>query len=544
MKTTIPFREYNSNLLRGDLLAGLTVVVMIIPQAMAYSVLAGMPAVYGLYAALVPLIVYPLLGASVYLSVGPVALLSILIVSGLSAWAEPMSPDFIAMAITVSFLAGFFQLLMSVCRLGFLANFLSHPVLSGFTSAAGVIIIISQLKYAFGISTGRSSNTFHALQDLLTNLDQTNILCVSISMLSLVALVVAGRIKKSFPAALLLTLLSGLLVYFFELDGKIAVIGEVPAGLAKFELPQLTNWASIKRLLPLSLVIALISFIESLVIAKALGARHGQYSLNANQELRALGLAKIAGSFFQSFPSTGSFARSAINESSGARTGMSSIFAALFVALSLVFFSKFFYYIPYAVLAAIVIAAVINLIDWREAKSLLKSDKGDFWVLLVTFLTTTVLGVQIGVITGIVLSLLLILRKVSTPHYAILGKIDEGGIYRNVSRFEKAEVDKDTLIFRYDENVFFGNAEHFSDAILDALDSRPETLNLVLDMSSVSHIDSTGIQRLKILLQTLSNRKIEVHLAGVKGPVRDRLKEEDMYHNYHLSIDRCMEKLR
>ena len=514
-------KDYRKEWLKGDLFAAITVTVMLIPQGMAYALLAGLPPIYGLYAALVPMLVYPLLGSSNYLSVGPVALVSIIVLTGLSKFAEPMSKEFIELAILTSLVAGVIQLLLSLFRMGFLVNFLSHPVISGFTSAAAFIIALSQVKHLLGIEIASSQNVFSTVQSIVYNIADVNFNALMIGMIGLAVILTLKKLKPAFPSALLAIVVGILYVRFTGLGtGGVEVVGQVPAGLPAFGFPEVTV-GTISQILPLALVICLISFIESLAIAKTLAGKHEEYNVDANKELLGLGMAKVVGSFFQAFPNTGSFSRSAINEQAGARTGVSSMIAALLVGLVLLFFTTFFYYLPNAVLAAVVIAAVVGLVDVQEAKRLFRSHKRDFVVLVITFLLTLFLGIQRGVLVGVGLSLLFILQKVSRPHFAVLGKLRGTDLYRNVARFSDAEVNPSRLIFRYDDDIFFGNAQHFLDAVLKNLQEQPEVRQLILDLSSVNNIDSTGMHQLELLQKTTDAHGIELHLCSVKGPLRD-----------------------
>ncbi len=548
MKSSLSINSVSFAFAKRDLIAAITIVMMAIPQGMAYAVIAGLPPIYGLYTCLLPLLIYPFFSSSQFLSVGPTAILSILLVSGLSGHATIMTPEYISLAIFVSLLAGIIQIGMSLLKMGFLANFLSHPVLVGFTSAAAVIIIVSQLKYALGISLERSSTIIETLTALGKNISATNVYSVALFLMSLIGILFFKKFKKSFPAALVCIVLGSLAVYFFQLADEVAIIGDVPSGLPSIMNPIEFDSAMILSLLPLAGVISFISFVESLAIAKSLDGKDGHYVVDADKELLGLGMSKFVGAFFQAFPSTGSYSRSAINEDAGAKTGLSSVFAALIIGLSLLLFTKAFYYIPYPVLAAIIISAVIKLFDYKTTKKLFNTDRGDCWVLIITFLATILLGVLTGITTGIILSILVVLKKVSTPHFAVLGKIDDSGIYRNVDRFDQAVVEDKVLIIRYDDDIFFGNANHFFDSIIAEIMQAPSTKILVLDMSSISNIDSTGIIQLRILLEQLKKKQIKLHISGPKGPLRDRLKEEGISaligdSNIHLSIEKSMKRI-
>ena len=541
-------KSYSGNSLICDLLAGLTVAIILVPQGMAYAMMAGFPPIYGLYAAVVPMIIYPFLGTSRFLSVGPVALVSIIVLSGLSQYAEPMSARFIELAILISLLAGIMQVALSIFKLGFLVNFLSHPVISGFTSAAAFIIIFSQLKYILGVDIERSNNLFFTIKSLISNIHNSNPMSVVIGVVALLIILGIKKIKKSIPGALIVVLIGILLVYFKRLDQQgLDIVGSIPSGLPKFSMLDY-SYEDMMMILPLSMVICVISFIESLAIAKSLSAKHGIHDINADKELLSLGLAKVVGAFFQAFPNTGSFSRSAVNEEAGAKSGLASIFGGIFIALTLLFFTSYFYFLPKAVLGAIVISAVFSLIDFKEAKHLYRTHRGDFFVLMVTFLLTLFLGVQHGVFAGIVLSLLILIAKVSRPHYAILGEISNSQIYKNVDRFEDAVTSNHRLIFRYDDDIYFGNAQHFFDAILKAVEKNQQIEKLLLDFSSVSSIDSTGMSQFKLLINILKNKNIDLHLCGIKGPIRDYFEIDGVnelisQENKHWDIKSALGKL-
>ncbi|HMQ64453.1 MAG TPA: sulfate permease, partial [Flavilitoribacter sp.] len=457
--------SYSREQLSGDLLAGLTVGVILIPQGMAYAMLAGLPPIYGLYSGLVPLFIYVFFGTSRQLSVGPVALVSVLVLSGIGKFAEPNTPEFIGLAVATATIAGLIQLLLGGLRLGFLINFLSHPVISGFTSAAAFIIGFSQLKSLVGIDLPRSNQLHVLLGALVKNLHQINWAVMGIGLSSLALIIILKKIRKAFPGALLAVVIWTLIVWVFGLHEKgIEIVGEVPKGLPGFMIPKLSGGV-LTELLPLALTICLISFIETLSIAKTIEARHKSYRVIPNQELIALGLTKVGGSFFHAFPTTGSFTRSAINDQAGAKTTLSSFFAASLIALTLLFLTPLFYYLPKAVLAAIVISAVLTLINYREMIELWRTDRRDFFALAATFILTLFVGIQQGVFTGIILSLLLILYQNSKPHVAVLGKLPGQDKYRNILRFPEAEQWPYVLMLRFDSQIYFGNAEYFRETI-------------------------------------------------------------------------------
>lgn len=507
--------------LKKDLVAGLTVAVMIIPQGMAYALLAGLPAIYGLYAAFVPLIVYPFFGSSRQLSVGPVALVSIIVLAGISQWADPGTPEFIELALLTSLVAGMIQLLLSALRMGFLVNFLSEPVIAGFTTAAALIIALSQLKYFLGIDIGQSSNVIGIIKGLSGGLRETHWPSAIIGSLTILCIYLSRRISRKIPGALIAVALGTLAVYLWHLDiDGVNIVGEVPRGLPKptFSFIRMEH---ILQVLPLALVICLISFIESLAIAKTIATRHDNYPIDANRELLGLGMAKSIGSFFLAFPNTGSFTRSAINDEAGSQSGYSSISAALFLAIILLFLTPLFYYLPKPVLGAIVIAAVFGLINIKEARRLFVISRRDFSVFAVTGILTLLLGIQEGVFVGIILSLTLILQQTSSPHYAILGQLPGTNSFRNINRYPEAKTIPGVLILRYDESIYFANANHFYDTITDIISTHTDIHTVILNCTSIINIDTTGIKVFYQLLDRLDRSNITLLVTHLRGPVRD-----------------------
>jgi SulP family sulfate permease len=517
--------EYNRKTFRGDLLAGITVGVMLVPQGMAYAMLAGLPLIYGLYAGIVPLFLYAFFGSSRQLSVGPVALVSLLVLTGISALGpEQKSEEYIQLAIATSLIAGVIQILLGFFRLGFLVNFLSHPVIAGFTSAAAFIIGLSQLKNLLGIEIDRSFFVYEIIGNAAQQIHLTHIPTLLVGLGSILFMLLLKRWNKAIPNALIAVILTTLLAWGFGLqEYGVQIVGDVPKGLPDFELPVLSG-PIILKLLPLALTICLISFIESLAIAKTIQARHKNYKVNPNQELLALGITKVGGAFFQSFPTTGSFTRSAINDEAGAKTGISSIISAGLIALTLIFLTPLFYYLPNATLAAIVVVAVIGLIDVKEARYLWKTDRRDFFMMLITFLATMFLGIQEGVLTGVAISLALMIYNNSKPHVAVLGKLPETQLYRNIIRFPDAVQDDELLIIRFDAQLYFGNASYFEEQVEKKLETKGGQVKyLILDASNIHDIDSSGAHAMKEVVDELRKKGVEVYLSGAIGPVRDML---------------------
>lgn len=522
--------RYKKSDLRGDLQAGLTVGIMLIPQGMAYALLAGLPPIYGLYAGIVPLILYALFGSSRHLSVGPVALVSLLILAGVSQLAETRTEAFAGIAIATALVAGIIQVLLALFRLGFLINFLSHPVISGFTSAAAFIIGLGQLQYLLGVNFDRTKHVQDIVVQAALHVQETNFVTLSIGLVGIAFIGWLRHVRPMIPGGLLVAIIGITAVWAGGLHERfdVAIVGHIPRGLPHFEVPVI-NLALLGNILPLALTICLISFIESLAISKTLAARDKSYRVDANQELLALGISKIGGAFFQSFPTTGSFTRSAINYNAGARTGMSSIIATGVVAIALLFFTPVFFYLPKAMLAAVIIMAVVGLVDYREAIHLWKTDKRDFLTLMTTFIITLTLGIQTGVATGVVLSIAILIYRNSRPHVAVLGQLPDTRYFRNITRFEHAIQYPDKLILRFDAQLYFGNAEFFRETIERlSVEKGKELRYVILDCASISDVDSTGIHTLRETVSFLQARHIQFAMGSVIGPVRDVLRSTGM----------------
>ena len=517
-------KGYNKNVFRQDLLAGLTVCIMLVPQGMAYALLAGMPPIYGLYGALVPMLIYGLLGTSRQLSIGPVAVSALLVLAGITQLAEPESPRYIELVILTGFLIGITQLLLSALRLGFLVRFLSHPVIMGFTSAAAVIIAVSQLKYLFGMEIPRFEQSYETLFYAFEHLAEIHWLSFAFTTGSIAVMLAMKRWTPKLPAALVVSILGIVLTAVFRLDQLgLQVVGQVPEGLPDFVMPALTS-DSIRQVLPTVFTVTIIGIVESLGIAKALELKNKDTKVLPNQELFALGSAKVLGALFQAIPSSASFTRSAINNEAGAKTGMASIMAAAATGLTLIFFTPLFFYLPEATLAAIVLMAVRSLFEIEGAIHLWEVHRKDFLMLLITFVITLVLGIEEGVLTGVVLSLLAIIFQASRPHIAVLGQLDDGQSFRNVERFPEATQFEGVLILRFDSPLFFLNADYFKEKITEAILENEHRIELfILDASSILDIDSSGLEALEEIHHYLSKRNTTFYIVGVLGPVRDRL---------------------
>ena len=522
--------QYKSTSLKGDLSAGLTVGVMLIPQGMAYAMIAGLPPIYGLYASTIPLIVYALLGSSRQLAVGPVAMVSLLTAAGVGILAEGGTETYIILTITLAFLVGVIQFLLGVFRLGFLVNFLSHPVISGFTSAAALIIGLSQLKHLLGVDIPRSHHVHEIIIHAFEKVGAINWMTFTIGIVGIALIQGARKINKSIPGPLIAVVLSILAVWLFDLTSYgVKIVGEVPSGLPSFGLPKI-DLETLQMLAPTAIAVSLVSFMESIAVAKAIQAKHNNYKIIPNQELIALGAANIIGSFFKSYPTTGGFSRTAVNDQSGAQTGMASIVSALLIILTLLFLTPLFYFLPNAILASVIMVAVFGLINLSEVKHLFQTDRTDFWMLLVTFGGTLALGIEQGILIGVLLSLGAIIYKTSLPHIAVLGKIPGKPHYRNIERFDELEIREDILIVRFDALLYFANVEYFNDQFESMIDKKGENIRLViLDADSINGLDSSGSHGIKKLFDFCKVRGIQFFIVGAKGPIRDKLKRTGLF---------------
>lgn len=528
--------RYKNEQLKGDLSAGLTVGVMLIPQGMAYAMIAGLPPIYGLYASTIPLILYAFLGTSRQLAVGPVAMVSLLTAAGIGALAESGSETYIALAIALALFVGLIQLALGISRMGFLVNFLSHPVISGFTSAAALVIGLSQLKHLLGINLGRSEHIHEIVIEAVQRIAETNLITLAIGILGIVAILGLKKLSKAIPGQLVAVALGILAVWGLGLTEQgVKILGEVPKGLPSLAAPAF-SMEIFNSLLPIALAIALVSFMESIAVAKAIQAKHKNYKVDANQELVALGLANIGGSFFQAFPTTGGFSRTAVNDQAGAKTGMSSIISALLIALTLLFLTPLFYYLPNAILASVIMVAVFGLIDIKEPLHLWKADRSDFWMLIITFIGTLALGIEQGILIGVALSLGIIIFRTTMPHFAVMGKLPGKPHYKNVNRFDDLEVRPDVLIMRFDARLYFANVNYFKEKIEQQIEEKGPALKLfVLDANSINGIDSSGMHALEEIHDYCQALGITFYMASVKGPVRDVLSKAGLVGKFEES---------
>lgn len=536
-------RRYRRSDLPSDLIAGLTVAVMLVPQGMAYALLAGMPPVAGLYASTVPLVAYALVGSSRALAVGPVAIMSLLTLAGVGALAEPGSAEFIALAGMLALMVGVMQLALGLLRGGVIVAFLSHAVVSGFTSAAAIVIGLSQLKHLVGVPL-ESGHPLGALIELARRASEVHPATLALGLGAIALLVLGKRLAPRFPTPLLMVSVATALVAVFGLgDVGVRTVGVVPAGLPLPRLPD-APLSALWSLLPTALTIAFVGFMESIAVARSLAAKDRE-RIDADRELSGLGLANLAAGVLSAFPVTGGFSRSAVNHQAGARSPLASVVTALLVALTLLALTPLFVNLPQAALAGLVMVAVTGLIDLREPGHLWRVRRSDALTLLITFAATLLIGVEPGLLAGIAFSLAVFVWRSAFPHIAVMGRLDEQGVWRNVARYPEVRLSRQLVVLRPDASLYFANATYLRDVVERALAERPDAMGLVLDLSAVNDVDAVGLESLERLMAELDQRGLEVHLAGMKGPVRDVAaragwSQRHAARAYHLGLDQAV----
>lgn len=536
-------RTYHRGVLTRDLLAAVIVTLMLVPQALAYAMLAGLPPEMGLYASMLPLVLYAIFGTSASLAVGPVAVAALMTASALSSFAAPGSPEYIGAALVLAALSGLILIAMGVLRLGFLVNFLSHPVISGFVTASGILIAISQLKHIFGIeATGH--NVVDLLQALLGQWQQVNMITLLIGVGVWAYLWVcrwrlngwltglgvpaslAGLMVKAAPISAVIV--TTLLAWGFQLEQRgVDVVGFVPSGLPAITLPSLDQslWLG---LLPAALLISLVGFVESVSVAQTLAAKRRQ-RIDPNQELIALGMANLGAGVSGGSPVSGGFSRSVVNFEAGAATPLAGAFTALGIVLATLLLTDLLAFLPTATLAATIIVAVGTLIDLPAVKRTWQYSRSDGVAMVATLLLTLLHSVEVGIISGVVLSLGLHLYRTSQPHSAVVGRVPGTEHFRNVKRHQ-VETDEHVAMLRIDESLYFANARYLEDTVMELAARSPSLKHIVLTCQAVNVIDASALESLEAINGRLKDAGATLHLAEVKGPVMDRLTHTEFYH--------------
>jgi SulP family sulfate permease len=535
-------RTYNKANFTNDLIAALIVTIMLIPQSLAYALLAGLPAEMGLYASIIPIVLYAIFGTSKALAVGPVAVVSLMTAAAIGKIADPGSSEYIMAAITLAFLSGAFLVLMGVLRLGFLANFLSHPVIAGFITASGILIATSQLKHIFGIEA-QGHNFIELVMSLLSNLNQINWFTFSVGFFVLAFLFLVRKslkivlIRWGIPAkiadisakigpvfAVIATIIAA---WVFSLENyNVALVGDVPQGLPPLTTPSFSYemWVS---LIGSAMLISMIGFVESISVAQTLAAKKRQ-RISPDQELIGLGAANIGASFSGGFPVTGGFSRSVVNFDAGADTPAAGAFTALGLALASVFLTPLIFFLPKATLAATIIIAVLSLVDFSILKKTWNYSKADFIAVLTTMTATLLLGIEMGVTAGVVISILIHLYKSSRPHMAVVGQVPGSEHYRNILRHDVI-TDPHILSVRVDESLYFANARYLEDAVYDLAVKQDDIKHVLLQCSAINTIDMSALESIEALNMRLKELGVTFHLTELKGPVMDRLKRTELF---------------
>ncbi|MCB1419331.1 MAG: sulfate permease [Notoacmeibacter sp.] len=537
-------RSYNRDMATNDLVAAVIVTIMLIPQSLAYALLAGLPAEMGLYASILPLVAYAIFGTSRALAVGPVAVVSLMTAAAVGNIAATGTPEYIAAAITLAFLSGVFLLVLGVFRLGFLANFLSHPVIAGFITASGIIIAASQLKHILGVKAG-GHNLYELLVSLGEHVSETNFITLVIGVAStaflfwvrkgLKPLLLAKGLKprladilaKAGPVGAVAV--TTLIAFVFNLGSHgVKLVGDVPQGLPPLTLPSFSPdlWASLAGS---AVLISIIGFVESVSVAQTLAAKKRQ-RIDPDQELIGLGASNVAAGITGGYPVTGGFARSVVNFDAGAETPAAGAFTAVGLAIATLILTPLLSYLPQATLAATIIVAVLSLVDFSILKRTWTYNKADFIAVAATILVTLFLGVEIGVSTGVGLSVLIHLYKSSKPHMAIVGQVPGTEHFRNVLRHEVV-TDPAILTLRVDESLYFANARYLEDQIYDMVAKRPELKHVILMCPAVNAIDMSALESIEAINERLKSLGVKFHMSEVKGPVMDRLKRTDFFHH-------------
>ena len=539
-------RRYDRQAFGGDALAALIVTVMLIPQSLAYALLAGLPPEAGLYASVAPLLVYAVFGSSRVLAVGPVAVVSLMTAAAIAPHAQAGTHAWWAVALTLAFISGLMLLLMGVLRLGFLAQFLSHPVIAGFIAASGLLIAASQLKTLLGVKA-EGQTLLELLPSLVSQLGHVHGLTLAVGVATLGFLVWsrqhlkplllrqglsprwADGLAKAGPAAAIAVTTA--LSWALDWQGQgLRVVGTVPQGLPPLSAPSwdLSLWQSL--LVP-ALLISVVGFVESVSVGQTLAARRRE-RIEPDQELIALGGSNLASAFTGGLPVTGGFARSVVNADAGAQTPAAGVFTAGGILLVSLFLTPALFHLPQATLAATIVVAVLSLVDLSVLRRTWVYSRADFAAVLATLLVTLGAGVEAGLVTGVAVSLALYLHRSSRPHMAEVGRVPGTEHYRNVQR-HAVEVDPAVLGLRVDESLFFANARALEDRINDAVASRPALRHVVLQCSAINHIDASALESLEAIDQRLRQAGMALHLSEVKGPVMDRLQRTDFLQ--HLS---------
>jgi SulP family sulfate permease len=523
---------------------------MLVPQAMGYALLAGLPPIHGLYAAVAPLLFYAVLGTSRHLAVGPVAMDSILVAGAVGAIATIGTENYVLIAAALGLMVGGVQAGLGFLRAGFLVNFLSRPVVAGFTAAAALIIAASQLGHLLGVDLPRTHHVHRVVWGAIQSTSAWSWPTLAIGASSIVALVFCKKSVPRFPAALFVVVAATLAVWGLGLSTQgVSIVGEVPAGLPGFHVPAV-DAAFLTQLIPAAATIALVSFMEAISVGRTFAQAH-RYDIHPNRELIALGFANMAGGVTGGYPIAGGFSRTAVNVRAGARTQLAALVTCAIVVITLLAFTRAFFYLPKAALSAIIVAAVAGLIDLRGAAEVYRVKRADFYLLVLTFFATLSLGIQWGILVGIAASVLLFLVRTTRPHFAVLGRIPESQTYVNIARHPLAETLAGIILVRVDAQFYFGNVSFLKETVRTLVrESEHPVRYFVLEAAGVNDLDSAAAATLAELDEELAAQGIKLVLTRIKGPVRDVLHRTGLLEKLaregrlYLSTHRAIEVLR
>lgn len=537
-------KNYQGADLKSDTVASIVFTIMVIPQSLAYAMLAGLPAITGLYASILPSILYSLFGTSRTLAVGPVALTSVMTASAVLPFAVSGSEQYATVAILLAFMSGVFLLVLSLLRLGFLTNLLSHPVISGFISASALLIVIGQLKYLLGIQS-EGDTLLPLVHSLYLHVNNINLPTFILSLASITSLLLMRRyfstllkslgcsaqaiqlFGKSGPVLVVVAATVAVALLSLENMG-VSIIGNVPIKPLGINMEGI-NWKIVEELLPSAFLISIVGFIGSVSVAQSFAAKRRQ-DIDPNQELVGLGLANIGSAMCGAFPVTGGFSRTVLNADCGSKSPMTGIISALLILLTLLFLTPLFYYLPKAILASIISISMMQLVSVQDLRNLWRFSKKEASLLIITFSVVMIEGMETGLIVGVILSILCFLWHTSHPHIAIVGRLPGTEHFRNVQRFT-VETHPSILTVRIDENLFFANARVFEERLQSLVSQNTAVKHLILMCTAVNMIDASALQSLEKIVDRLADSDVKLHLSEVKGPVMDRLKDSTLLDN-------------
>lgn len=513
-------KSYNREKLQKDAIAGLTVGILLVPQAMAYATIAGLPPIYGLYASIIPLLVYPLFGSCKQLAVGIIAIDMVVISTGVSKFASAGSSRYIMLVATLAVTVGIIQIIMSFLKLGFIVNYISSPVIVGFTNSAAIIIAIGQLGNLVGLNYPNSLGFYEKLGFFIRNISNIEFSSFIFGITCILAMIITRIINKKIPISLLIVILSIFVSYIFNLHKYgIEILGSLPRGLPKFKLPAF-SFSTIRELVSTATTLALIQLMSISALGKMFRSKY-HYSINFNKELFSIGCANLCTGFFQGIPASASFSRSAINDQTDARTPLSNWFSALLIIITLLLLTKLFYYLPITVLAAIIIFNIVKLIRINDFIELYKTKKSESIVAISTAVTCLVIGIREGIILGVLISLIIVIYRKSRPNVVVLGHLPGTKKFYNIDRDVDTKEFEEILILRMDASFSFLNADFFKDEILRRSHSRKEDIRaVIIDASGINNMDVTALEALQSLITMLEKIEVKLYLVGLKGKAK------------------------